>query len=498
MDELANNALSKSTVNFVPERFSKIFSHWMEGIEDWCISRQLWWGHRIPVWYKDGEIYCEKEAPIGEGWVQDNDVLDTWFSSALWPFSTLGWPEKSETFKHYYPTSVLVTGYDIIFFWVARMIFQGIEFTGESPFKDCLIHGLIRDKDGQKMSKSLGNGVDPIEVVSKYGADSLRYFISTNSSPGLDLRYEVEKVESSWNFINKIWNISRYVLMNCENMTLADLTIEPEKLNFADKWIINRLNETITESDRFYDSYDFGEAAKVIYNFTWNDFASWYIEMAKINQDSVSTKSVLLHVLEAIIKLLHPFMPFVTEEIYQMMPHKEPSIMVSKWPVPLDMTFEEAMNKEYFFEIIKSLRTIRNDYNVSWTKQIDLYIKTTDNSVKAFLLETKPFIDKLVNPGKFVIETEGEILEQTLSIIMSNCQIFIPMGSLVDPKEELAKLQKELTALENEISRSEKMLRNPSFLNKAPVNKIEEEKTKYDNYKKAYEETKNRLEELMR
>ncbi|MDD3123716.1 MAG: valine--tRNA ligase, partial [Candidatus Izemoplasmatales bacterium] len=498
MDELANNALSKSTVNFVPERFSKIFSHWMEGIEDWCISRQLWWGHRIPVWYKDGEIYCEKEAPIGEGWVQDNDVLDTWFSSALWPFLTLGWPEKSETFKHYYPTSVLVTGYDIIFFWVARMIFQGIEFTGESPFKDCLIHGLIRDKDGQKMSKSLGNGVDPIEVVSKYGADSLRYFISTNSSPGLDLRYEVEKVESSWNFINKIWNISRYVLMNCENMTLADLTIEPEKLNFADKWIINRLNETITESDRFYDSYDFGEAAKVIYNFTWNDFASWYIEMAKINQDSVSTKSVLLHVLEAIIKLLHPFMPFVTEEIYQMMPHKEPSIMVSKWPVPLDMTFEEAMNKEYFFEIIKSLRTIRNDYNVSWTKQIDLYIKTTDNSVKAFLLETKPFIDKLVNPGKFIIETEGEILEQTLSIIMSNCQIFIPMGSLVDPKEELAKLQKELTALENEISRSEKMLRNPSFLNKAPANKIEEEKTKYDNYKKAYEETKNRLEELMR
>jgi valyl-tRNA synthetase len=288
--------------------------------------------------------------------------------------------------------------------------------------------------------------------------------------------------------------------MNCENITLDDLKIEPEKLNFADKWIINRLNETINESDRFYDSYDFGEAAKVIYNFTWNDFASWYIEMAKINQDTISTKAVLLHVLEAIIKLLHPFMPFVTEEIYQMMPHKEPSIMVSKWPVPLDMNFEEAMNKEYFFEIIKGLRTIRNDYNVSWAKQIDLYIKTTDDSVKAFLLETKPFIDKLVNPGKFIIESvdELELVEQSLSIILPDCQIFIPMGSLVDPKEELAKLQKELSTLENEISRSEKMLSNPSFLNKAPSSKIEEEKTKYENYQKAYEETKNRLEELMR
>jgi len=496
MDELANNALAKSTVDFVPDRFQKIFSHWMEGIEDWCISRQLWWGHRIPVWYKNNEIYCEKEAPEGDGWIQDPDVLDTWFSSALWPFSTLGWPNQTEDYKKYFPTSVLVTGYDIIFFWVARMIFQSIKFTGASPFKECLIHGLIRDKDGRKMSKSLGNGVDPIDVVKEYGADSLRYFISTNSSPGLDLRYETEKVESSWNYINKLWNISRYVLMNLEGLTLSDLDIDVLQLGFAEKWILNRLQETIKETDRFYDAYDFGEAAKAIYNFTWNDFASWYIEMAKVSQSELKTKAVLYHVLMSVVKLLHPFMPFVTEEIYQMMPHREKSIMISNWPEAILPEFEDARNHDYFFELIKNVRTIRNDYNVSWTKPIDLYIRTTDPSVKAFLLEVRPIVDKLVNPQKYIIDFEFELKEQTISIILPECQIFIPLGSLVDPQVEIERLQKELAVLEKELLRSKNMLLNPNFLSKAPQNKIDEENQKYQDYLKSYEETKNRLEAM--
>ncbi len=338
MDELAKNALAESTVNFVPERFQKIFKNWMEGIEDWCISRQLWWGHRIPVWYRGEEIYCGEEEPKGEGWVQDPDVLDTWFSSALWPFSTLGWPEKTADLQRYYPNDVMVTGYDIIFFWVSRMIFQGIEFTGKSPFKDCLIHGLIRDKDGKKMSKSLGNGVDPIEIVEEYGADALRYFITTNSSPGQDLRYEEEKVVSSWNYINKLWNVSRYVVMNTAGMMIEDIEFKTEELSFPDKWILTKLNRVIGQIDYFFDNYDFGEAAKLIYNFTWHDFASWYIEMSKLS-DSKTTKAVLVHVLNNIIRLLHPFMPFVTEEIFQKLPNREISIVIASWPQSGELDF---------------------------------------------------------------------------------------------------------------------------------------------------------------
>ncbi|MGD9909301.1 MAG: valine--tRNA ligase [Candidatus Izemoplasmatales bacterium] len=496
MDSLANDALAKSTVEFVPDRFKKIFSHWMEGIEDWCISRQLWWGHRIPVWYKGDEIYCGKVAPTEEGWVQDEDVLDTWFSSALWPFSTLGWPEVTPDFKRFYPTNVLVTGYDIIFFWVSRMIFQGIHFTEKSPFEHCLIHGLIRDKEGRKMSKSLGNGVDPIEVIEQYGADSLRYFISTNSSPGLDLRYEVEKVESSWNFINKLWNISRYVLMNTSDMLEEEIHLDYEGFDFADKWIINRYNDMIQESDRYFDSFDFTEAAKVIYNFTWNDFASWYIEMAKLSQTEKKTKAVLLFVLKGIIKLLHPFMPFVTEEIYQMLPHSEVSIMVSSWPEIAKNVYPEATQKDFFFEMIKSLRTLRNDYNVSYTKPIDLYIKTSSEDVKQFLLENKKFIDKFINPEVFEIKEEFSLTEQVISVILGEVTLFIPLGKLVNKEEEIEKLEKELLSLEKEINRSKGMLSNQNFLSKAPESKIEEEKTKYENYQKAFNETKERLEEM--
>ncbi len=496
MDQLAKNAVNLHTVEFVPERFTKTFLNWMEGIEDWCISRQLWWGHRIPVWYRKDEIYCGKEEPLGEGWVQDEDVLDTWFSSALWPFSTLGWPHKTEAFNRYFPTDVLVTGYDIIFFWVARMIFQSIEFTGESPFRHCLIHGLIRDADGKKMSKSLGNGIDPFDVINQYGADALRYFISTNSSPGQDLRYEEEKVESSWNFINKLWNISRFVLMNTEGMTLSDVRLEPDKFNIADQWILTRLDETIDSVDGFFEKYEFGEAAKLIYNFTWNDFASWYVEMAKLSSDSIVTKSVLIHVLSSIIKMLHPYMPFVTEEIYQLLPHAEKSIMISPWPIRTNFHFESVSSIDILFEVIKRIRTIRNDYNVGLSKPIDIIIKTDSIKTMQFLITNSNYLEKFVNPNSLLISNNIAPVDQALSIILPQAIVYLPLGSLVDIQAEIAKLEKELERLESEIKRSEAMMSNPSFIAKAPEAKIQAEKQKQKDYSESYKSTKARIEAL--
>lgn len=494
MDQLAKNALEKSEVSFVPERFAKIFTNWMEGIEDWCISRQLWWGHRIPVYYRNDEIYCGENQPDGDGWIQDTDVLDTWFSSALWPFSTLGWPENSSDFKRYYPNDVMVTGYDIIFFWVARMIFQAIEFTGESPFKECLIHGLIRDKEGRKMSKSLGNGVDPIEVVDQYGADALRYFITTNSSPGQDLRYEEEKVLSSWNYINKIWNISRYTIMNTEDVIGKRLILEPQKFTFPDRWIITRLNRLIDSVDYFFDHYEFGEAAKLIYNFTWNDFASWYVEMAKLS-DTLTTKSVLIYVLENTIKLLHPFMPFVTEEIFQKLSPNSLSIMISDWPKNNGMLYPDTEEKEWFFELIKGVRTVRNDYQVSWTKPIDLFIQTDKENI-AFLKENDQYIRKFLNPNQLIIAETIEKKDEAISLIFANASILIPLGSLVNVTEEIKRLNDQLVNLEKEIERCTKMLNNPNFTAKAPQAKIEEEKNKLQKYEENYKEVTYRLKEL--
>lgn len=496
MDLLAKNAVEQSTVEFVPERFNKTFLSWMNNIDDWCISRQLWWGHRIPVWYRNDEIYCGKSAPEGLGWVQDEDVLDTWFSSALWPFSTLGWPDKTTDYNHFFPTNVLVTGYDIIFFWVARMIFQSIEFTQKSPFNQCLIHGLIRDAEGRKMSKSLGNGIDPFDVINKYGADALRYFISTNSSPGQDLRYEEEKVESSWNFINKLWNISRFVLLNTEGMSFSDVVLEPKNFNIADQWIIEKLDEMIENVDNFYEKFEFGEAAKLIYNFTWNDFASWYVEMAKIASDSITTKSVLIHVLTAIVKLLHPYMPFVTEEIFQLLPHSEPSIMVAPWPVKTNLSFEKDQMIDVLFEVIKRIRTIRNDYNVGLSKPIEILIKTDNFTTMKYLMENSNYLEKFVNPKSLFISQNIEPVEQSISIILPQVIVYLPLGSLVDIEAEIKKLQYELERLEKEITRSESMLTNPNFLSKAPAEKIEIEKQKQKDYHEAYRQTKSRIEAL--
>jgi len=493
MDILAQNALDKNTVEFIPERFKKIFVNWMEGIEDWCISRQLWWGHRIPVYYKDDQIFVGEEPPKEEGWIQDTDVLDTWFSSALWPFSTLGWPENTEDFKRYYPNDLMVTGYDIIFFWVSRMIFQAIEFTGESPFKHCLIHGLIRDEEGRKMSKSLGNGVDPIDVVNQYGADALRYFITTNSAPGQDLRYEVEKVESSWNFINKLWNISRYTIINTKDIFDQDLSIDPKELNFADQWILTKLNRMIQATQSFFDRYEFNEAAKLIYQFTWNDFASWYIEMSKLS-DAISTKKVLVYVLDKVIKLLHPYMPFVTEEIYQQLPHQEISIMVSEWPQVSHLDFEETLEHEWFFEMIKKVRSIRNDYHVPWSKPIDIMVKASDD-IEQFIKENQQYIDKFLNPNQLIINQDVD-LTQTVSIILSEVQVNIPLGSLVNLDEEIERIEGEINDLNKEIKRCEGMLKNPNFMAKAPEKKIIEEKHKLKDYQDRYNEAKKRLEAL--
>ncbi len=422
MQPLADEAIelqkSEGKVNFVPERFEKTYLHWMENIRDWCISRQLWWGHRIPAWYhkETGEIYVGHEAPAdSENWKQDNDVLDTWFSSALWPFSTLGWPDQdAEDFKRYYPTDALVTGYDIIFFWVSRMIFQGIEFTGQRPFKDVLIHGLIRDVEGRKMSKSLGNGVDPMDVIDQYGADALRYFLATGSSPGQDLRFSMEKIESTWNFANKIWNASRFALMNMDGLKYEEIDITGEK-SVADKWILTRLNETIETVTRLSERYEFGEVGRVLYNFIWDEFCDWYIEMAKLplyGEDEAAkktTRSILAYVLDNTMRLLHPFMPFITEEIWQNLPHEGESITVAKWPendaVLTDLQAAEEM--KLLVEIIRSVRNSRAEVNTPMSKKIKMIVKAKDQAVLAILEKNRAYLERFCNPEELQLATDS-------------------------------------------------------------------------------------------
>jgi len=504
MEPLSKAATENSEVEFIPSRFEKTFLRWMDGTYDWCISRQLWWGHRIPAWYKDDEVFVGKDAPEGEGWKQDEDVLDTWFSSALWPFSTLGWPDNTEDLKRYYPNSVMVTGYDIIFFWVARMIFQGLEFTGESPFKQCLIHGLIRANDGRKMSKSLGNGVDPLEIKEKYGIDTLRYFLTTNSAPGADLRFEIEKVESSWNFINKLWNISRFTLMNLGDYTIEDVEIDTEELSLADKWILAKLHNTITEMDYNYEKFEFGEAARSIHNFAWDDFASWYVEIAKLPLNSSDeanikrTKSVLSYVLLDIVKLLHPFMPFVTEEIYQKIPHMEESIVITSWPEAISEFENNKAIREFEMiqELIKSVRNIRAEYNVAPSKEIDVLIKTSNNEITKLLNNNLDILNKFVNPLSLTISEEIEIDTEVISVALSDLEIYLPLGSLVDINQEIERLENEITKLKGEIARGEGMLSNPNFVNKAPMSKVNAEKEKLNNYKEQFTTLSSRLSEL--
>jgi len=498
MDVLARQVLENKEYEFVPERFNGTLKNWLTNIQDWCISRQLWWGHRIPAWYKNGETkVCEKSP--GEGWTQDEDVLDTWFSSALWPFSTMGWPENTEMLKRYYPTDVLVTGYDIIFFWVSRMLFEGIEFTGHAPFKQILIHGLIRDPQGRKMSKSLGNGVDPFDVVEKYGCDSLRYFLNTNSSPGLDLRYDETKIESSWNYLNKVWNISRYVMMNIEGYHEVDL--KQAKLNLASRWILARLNQVIKEVDYNFDKYEFGEGNKALYNFVWNDFASWYVEISKVDLQSDDaenkniTQNVLVYVLMQIIKMLHPIVPFITEEIYQTLPHKEESITISSWPTVEEVfNDEEAINSlNIVMEIISAVRNERAKASKAPSAKINIRLEAKSQEVCDILNSAKPYLLKFTNPNELVITTDKANLENQVVVVLNDLTIYIPTNDLVDIEEVIKKLEGELKKLEGELLRSNNMLNNPNFVNKAPEAKIQAERDKKAMYEEKYNEVKAHL-----
>ncbi|SHN08301.1 valine--tRNA ligase [Gracilibacillus kekensis] len=494
-------------VHFVPDRFEKTYLRWMENIRDWCISRQLWWGHRIPAWYhkETGEMYVGKEAPKDiENWEQDLDVLDTWFSSALWPFSTLNWPNtEDDDFKHFFPTNALVTGYDIIFFWVARMIFQSKEFNDERPFKDVLIHGLVRDADGRKMSKSLGNGVDPMEVIEKYGADSLRYFLSTGSSPGQDLRFQWEKVESTWNFVNKIWNASRFALMNMDGLKYEEINLNGKK-SVADQWILTRLNETIEQVTRHVDKYDFGEAGRYLYNFIWDDFCDWYIEMAKLplygedENAKLTTRSILAYVLDNIMRMLHPFMPFVTEEIWQQLPHKGESIVRASWPaVNQELSNNEASEvMKQLVSIIRSVRNIRAEVDTPMSKEIPIMVLASNEKVKEQLEENRVYIDRFCNPNELTIDTSFEVPEKAMSAVVTGAEIFLPLEGLIDVEKELTRLQGELTKLNKEVERVDKKLSNEGFISKAPAQVVDAEKEKQKDYIEKREKVQARINEL--
>ncbi len=464
-DRVLENQKNKETkVNFVPSRYEKIMNHWMEITYDWCISRQLWWGHQIPAWYKGDEIYVGMEAPKEEGWVQDPDVLDTWFSSALWPFSTLGWPEMTEDFKRYYPTDCLVTGYDIIPFWVNRMTFQGLEFTGQRPFKDCLIHGLIRDKLGRKFSKSLGNGVDPMDMCEIYGADALRFYLSTTASNGTDIRFDEEKIKSTWNFINKLWNASRFVLMNIEDLTEENYTLE--NLKKEDKWILSKLNKTIKEVTKFMDKYEFNNAGASIYDFIWNTFCDKYIEVSKFSLSNATTKSVLLEVLSAILKMLHPFMPYVTDEIYNLLPIKEENIMISTYPTYkkewVYKTEEEEIEDTFLF--IKNYRNIKAENSI-----------TNDFKIQFMNTEDYSLIIKMLKLDSHIVE---EKLGLPTYVVKSNTFEATIYFEKVLTEEEQENIRKEMEKLQASIERRKKLLANENYVAKAPKELVEEERQK--------------------
>ncbi|EGQ3265298.1 valine--tRNA ligase [Staphylococcus pseudintermedius] len=507
-EQALNNQKTNGRIEFVPPRFEKTFNRWMEEIRDWTISRQLWWGHQIPAWYHNetGELYVGEEAPVDiENWTQDEDVLDTWFSSALWPFSTLGWPnEDAADYQRFYPTNVLVTGYDIIFFWVARMIFQGLEFTGQKPFNDVLLHGLVRAEDGRKMSKSLGNGVDPMDVIDQYGADSLRYFLATGSSPGHDLRYSTEKVESVWNFINKIWNAARFSLMNIgDSFKFEDINLSSD-LSVADQWILTRLNETIDTVTQLSDKYEFGEVGRVLYNFIWDEFCDWYIEMSKIpmnGDDEVQknvTRSVLSYALDRIMRLLHPFMPFVTEHIWQNLPHEGESIVTSAWPtVDASLVFEESKDvMEQLVEIIKAVRQSRLEVDTPLSKEIPIKIQAKNETIQQLLKTNQHYLERFCNPSTLEIETQIDIPDKAMTTVVAAGEVILPIEGLIDMDKELERLEKDLQKWQKELDRVNKKLSNENFVNKAPEHVINEEKEKQVKYQEKYDGVKARIEQL--
>lgn len=511
MKPLAEAALKNQEtddrVDFVPPRFEHTFTQWMENVHDWVISRQLWWGHQIPAWYhkETGEIYVGEEAPEDiENWEQDSDVLDTWFSSALWPFSTMGWPDtESPDFKRYFPTNTLVTGYDIIFFWVSRMIFQSVEFTKRRPFKNVLIHGLIRDEQGRKMSKSLGNGIDPMDVIDKYGADALRWFLSNGSAPGQDVRFSYTKMDAAWNFINKIWNASRFVIMNLDSDVELSLP-EASEWQLADKWILSRLNDTVRDVTRLFDSFEFGEAGRALYNFIWNDFCDWYIEMAKENltgEDEKlkkNTQRILRYVLDQFLRLMHPIMPFVTEKIWLSMPHDGASLVVAEYPVEHTEFDNQVAEKDMdnLIELIKAVRNSRSEVNAPMSSAIDILIKTKDDDTRKVFESNVDYINRFCHPKRLEIAADIEAPKLAMTSVITGAEVYLPLADLIDLNEEISRLQKEAKKLESEVTRGEKKLGNEKFVANAPEAVVAKEKEKLANYKQQLAATESRIEEL--
>jgi valyl-tRNA synthetase len=516
MKPLAEKAIhsqkSGEGVNFVPDRFEKIYLHWIENVRDWCISRQLWWGHRIPAWYCEacGETHVARDdvkaCPScgSTALKQDEDVLDTWFSSALWPFSTMGWPGDAEDLKRYYPTSVLVTGYDIIYFWVARMIFTALEFTEKIPFRDVLIHGLVRDADGRKMSKSLGNGVDPLDVIAQYGADAMRFMLSTGSTPGQDLRFRWEKVEQARNFANKIWNASRFALMNLEGFREQDIDLSGP-LSTADRWILHRFNETARDITRLMESYEFGETGRLLYNFIWDDLCDWYIEFAKLTlygedaEAKRSTQSVLAYVLDRTLRLLHPFMPYMTEEIWQHLPHEAgETITLSSWPADR-ASFEapDAVKEmELLMEAIRAVRNIRAEVNVSPGKKIELMVKPTGEAEAGILSRNEVYIRRFCNTSSYTLDTALIPPDKAMTAIITGAELYLPLAGLIDIGQEIVRLEKEVANLTAEVDRVEKKLNNEGYTAKAPAHVVEQERAKGEDYRDKRDKVLARITEL--
>ena len=502
----AQKAQGENTVNFYPPRFNDAYIRWMENIHDWVVSRQLWWGHQIPAWYHNetGEVYVGMEAPAdSQNWTQDPDVLDTWFSSALWPFSTMGWPdEESADYKRYFPNNTLVTGYDILTFWVSRMMFQSLEFTGRRPFQNVLIHGLIRDAEGRKMSKSLGNGVDPMDVIEQYGVDSLRWFLANGSAPGQDVRFSTDKMDAAWNFINKIWNASRYVLMNVGDLTLDNLSIGQD-LTLADRWILARLQTTIADVTRLFERFEFGEAGRILYSFIWDDYCDWYIEMTKEQlQDkeaaNTTTKSILVFVLDQFLRLLHPIMPFVTEEIWQQIGGQDKSIVVADYPRLMEVYQDSQVEAQMaqLMELIRAVRTIRNEMNTPLSKPVDLYIKVQDAAGQALLEANQAYIKRFCNPAQLVISQAPEHPEEVVTQVFSFAEILMPLKGLIKLEDELARLEGEQAKLEKEVARIDGKLSNEKFVSRAPEHVVAEERNKRQGYLSQLETVKERIQQV--
>lgn len=508
----AIEAVKNEQIKFVPERFSKTYLHWLENIRDWCISRQLWWGHRIPAYYCQdcGHLVVSKEAPTicekcnSNNLKQDEDVLDTWFSSALWPFSTLGWPEKTKELEYFYPTDVLVTGYDIIFFWVVRMAFSGLEFMDNVPFKHVFVHGLVRDAEGRKMSKSLGNGIDPLEIIDQYGADALRFTLVTGNSPGNDMRFHMEKLESSRNFANKLWNATRFVLMNLDIENIDKENVENE-LTVADRWIISRLNKVAKEITENMDKFELGLAVQKLYDFIWNEYCDWYIELVKprLYGEDVNKKRAaqytLTYVLENILKLLHPFMPFITEEIWQNLSTVKGSVIVAEWPKykenEVDEIAEEKM--ELIMNAIKNIRNVRAEMNVIPSRKAKLIVLATNDKTANTILENENYFMTLASVSEIeLVQNKESIPADAVSTVIQGAELFLPLDDLIDFEKEIERLEKEKTKLEGEIKRVVGKLSNQGFVSKAPAHLIEEEKQKQEKYEQMLSSVLERLESL--